>query len=167
MKAVGGAHRKGGRGFSLVEILVVLAVISVIASLSLPSVSALSRRHGAESAAREMLLTMRRARWQALSSGWPARIVISPRTVESPTRYVVEGDGAGGWLPAGETRSLAASVGLAFTGPSTKYFYPDGTCSMGSIILTGDGGARWRLSLNPATGRARLYCDERGTGRER
>jgi hypothetical protein len=37
---------------------------------------------------------------------------------------------------------------------------------MGSIILTGPGGARYRLSLNPATGRVRLYRGKEEVGDE-
>ena len=167
MKVVGGTFCTGDRGFSLVEVITVLAISSLVVVLALPSVGAFSRRHSAETAARELLLAMRQARWQAISSGWPARVAIFPRTSGSPARYAVEGEDAGGWFPVGAARSLDGSVCLALTGPSKKYFYPNGTCSMGSVLLTGEGGARWRLSLNAATGRTRLYCEEGRAASER
>ena len=54
---------------------------------------------------------------------------------------------------------------LAVAGPTEKVFYPDGTCSFGSITLRAEAGAAYRCTLAPATGRVRLYRGDRGAER--
>jgi hypothetical protein len=70
----------------------------------------------------------------------------------------------GSWVTEGEDRRIAAGVVLAVAGPAEKVFNPDGTCSFGSITLRGAGGAVYRCTLAPATGRVRLYRGDREAG---
>ena len=63
----------------------------------------------------------------------------------------------GVWIPDGEGHRIPERIGVDTTGPPVKVFNPNGTSSMGSVLLSGPGGRSCRLSLNPLTGRVRFY----------
>ncbi len=62
----------------------------------------------------------------------------------------------GGWRLTGTVILPREVTAIRMIGPIRKEFNPDGTCSTGSILLSG-GGRSWRISLTSATGRARIY----------
>jgi hypothetical protein len=76
-----------------------------------------------------------------------------------------EREDGGSWVTEGEERRIPAGTVLAVAGPMEKVFNPDGTCSIGSITLRGEGGAVYRCTLAPATGRVRFYRGGREAGR--
>jgi prepilin-type N-terminal cleavage/methylation domain-containing protein len=156
----------GRNGYSLPELVVVLSIAALAAAVAFPGLLVFSSEGRPGPAAREMLLTMRMARWKALSSGCRTRLAIYGRNGEEKARYVVEREEESAWVAEGGTHSIPEGVEVKTTGPALKVFYPNGTCSMGSVILTGTGGTRYRLSLNPATGRARLYRGGEEVGNE-
>jgi prepilin-type N-terminal cleavage/methylation domain-containing protein len=156
----------GTRGYSLLELIVVLSIVALAAAIALPDLQIFSGAGRPGHAAREMLLTMRMARWKALSSGRGTRLAIYGREAGESARYVVEREEGSGWVAEGRAHLLPAGIEVRTTGPARKVFYPNGTCSLGSVIFTGPGGARYRLSLNPATGRVRLYRGEEEVGNE-
>ncbi len=154
----------GKGGYSLLELVVVLSIAALAAVISFPSLRIFSGEGRPGPAAREMLLTMRMARWKALSSGRGARLAIYEQKADESARYVVEREKGSAWVVEGRPHFLPGGVEVKTTGPALKVFYPNGTCSMGSVIFSGPGGARYRLSLNPATGRIRLYRGEEEVG---
>jgi type II secretory pathway pseudopilin PulG len=156
----------GKSGYSLLELVTVLSLVALTAAISFPSLRIFSGEGRPGPAAREMLLTMRLARWKALSSGRGARLAIYGLTGGESARYVIEREDGSGWVTEGRDHPLPDGVEVKTTGPEQKVFYPNGTCSMGSVILTGPGGVRYRLSLNPATGRVRIYRGEEEVGNE-
>ena len=82
-------------------------------------------------------------------------------------RYAVEREADGRWMHEGPPRRLPEGITLRTTGPAEKVFNPNGTCSFGSVILEGPDGVVCRLSLNPATGRVRLYRNGKERGGDR
>ncbi len=156
----------GTDGYSLLELVVVLSIAALVAAISLPGLQLFSGAGRPGPVAREMLLTMRMARWKALSSGCRTRLAIYGQSGDESARYVVEREEGSAWVADGGVHPLPDGVEVRTTGPALKVFYPNGTCGMGSIILTGPGGVHYRLSLNPATGRVRLYRGEKEVGDE-
>ena len=156
----------GNGGYSLLELITVLAVIALAGAIAFPGMRGYPAYGRPGPAAREMLLTMRMARWKALSSGRGTSLAIYGRETGEGPRYVLEREEGSGWVAEGRSHPLPDGVEVRTTGPARKVFYPNGTCSLGSVILTGPGGARYRLSLNPATGRVRLYRGEEEVGNE-
>lgn len=155
-----------GSGFTLTELVVTLSCAALAAALFSPHLKTLSRGQETGAAARELLLTMRRAHWAAVLSGGRTRVATFPGLGDAAPWYVVEKEEGGAWVPEGEARRLPESVRLTVTGPPKKVFNPNGTCSMGSLHLQGAGGRRYRLALNPLTGRVRIYRGDREIGRE-
>lgn len=142
-------------GFTLVELTVSLTIMAILVALSLGSAAAVSSRWRAREGADLALGALRRARWQAITGG-----------VEQSVTAVADSGGTWRllvWRREGSGWRLVTSVGLPrdvtgvrMTGPARKEFNPDGTCSTGSLLLTG-GGRSWRISLTSATGRVRIY----------
>jgi len=154
----------GRAGVTLLELVVVLSIVALAAAVTVPSIASLRRSGEAGAAAREMLLTMRAARWRAIVTGSPTRIVTFARQGDSAVWYVVERQDGAVWIPEGAGHRIPEGVRVSTTGPAVKHFTPRGTSSMGSVVFQAAGGGSYRLSLNPVTGRARLYRGESEVG---
>lgn len=70
----------GGRSFTLVELLLVVAIIALAAALVLPRLGPSARRIGAGSASYDLLWLLRQARWWSLSSGQICLVRLTPAT---------------------------------------------------------------------------------------
>ncbi len=147
----------GRPGFTLMEVLVALSLAALATALFTPHLRTFSRRNETAAAAREMMLCMRSAHWKAILSGCRVRLSTFSRKGDPALRYVIEKDEDGLWIPEAVDHRIPEGVLMRATGPGTKIFNPDGTSSMGSVILEGAGGASYRLALNPLTGRVRFY----------
>lgn len=95
---------RSARGFTLVELLVVLAIAALVLTLSIPALLDLVARQRLEGEARELTLLLRRARQEALTRGLPA---------------VVERDG-------GDFQAFVDLHGPALTDPPDGLFNPVG-----------------------------------------
>jgi general secretion pathway protein H len=126
-----------GRGFTLIEMLVVLAVTALMAGLAFPALERALRGQAFESAADATELGLRQTRADAIRSGRPTRFALGP-----DRRSIVREGGAPVELPA------AIAITLPTQGVT---FFGDGTASGGTITLTGSGRTR-RLAINPGSG---------------
>lgn len=71
-------HNRAGSGFSLVELLVVVAIIAVVSLVAAPWFVRISQRNQLRSAAREVQSTLLAARMTAARGGVPASVRITP-----------------------------------------------------------------------------------------
>jgi general secretion pathway protein H len=117
-------------GFTLLELLVVLAVIGLIAGLAAPRFSALAQP-SLRQVATDIALELRATRLQALRSG---------RVVEL--------------APAALAARLPASVSLAAAPAAPLVFYPDGRSSGGRWQVA-DGSSTATLEIDWLTGAVR------------
>ena len=121
------------RGFTLIEMLVVLTVLALVSSLAFPAVERAFARERFRAAGAELEQRLHAARASAIAGG-------------TATRFDP------GALPQG----------LALDGPRGGIvFYPDGSANGGQLVLGAvntDGGPRqFRLAIDGVTGRiARL-----------
>lgn len=159
-----------GDGYSLVEMMLVCAVVAITASVAIPVARAGLDRSRGWSGARYVVTRLVRAR--ALAIGRAAAVAV---------RF--EDDGAATTLSSFAdtnrngvlTRDIDAAVDVRLDGPvqfSSLYpgvtlgldpgaprlfsFSPDGTATTGSVYVTGREGTRFAVRVLGATGRVRL-----------
>jgi prepilin-type N-terminal cleavage/methylation domain-containing protein len=73
------------RGFSLVELMVVMAIVAILALAIAPWFAKLSQRNTVKSATQEVSITLAAARLRAVKRNLPASVVITPPT--GPNQY--------------------------------------------------------------------------------
>jgi len=142
----------GARGFTLVELLVVLAIAGLLLATTPPLVSAVLPGVQLKAAAREIAATLRLTRELAIARGQPVAWMFD---VERGG-YWIEGDGRGGRLPSGlRLKLVAAAEELRDERHGAIRFYPDGTASGGRVLLA-RGPRGYQVGVEWLTGRVRL-----------
>lgn len=134
------------RGFTLFELLVVVVLVGVAASILAIGIGKGVAKANERSALAHMLSALRSARVQAIATGQPAqaRFDLDGRRVMAPGRKPEA------WPRDFDVRlQTARDLGAAFE------FYPDGAASGGNILVS-RGQARWRIDVNWLTGTVTL-----------
>lgn len=78
-------------GFTLVEMLVVLAIIALVAAAAAPGLANRYRTTGVEASANEIIARFRASRTLAIASAKPQRIVVDPqaKTIQFDERHTI------------------------------------------------------------------------------
>lgn len=126
--------RRGAQGFTLLELLVVLALIAFFASISLVIGSRSSERAALKRDVSLFATTARRARAEALSLGAPLDLII-----DAGARTYDAGAAGRGSLTSGRIAELVTARELmSETSRGVIRFYPDGSTSGGRVVIIGD-----------------------------
>lgn len=147
----------GEAGFTLLELIVVLAIVAAATLLALPSAERSRRGLTVATTAAELAATLNAARAEAVRSNREQRVTIDL----AGRRFHVEGLGTGHTLPReiGVTYTVPAGeqadAGLAFF-----RFRPDGSSSGGEIRLA-TARQSARLEVDWLTGRTRIAWGQR------
>jgi general secretion pathway protein H len=132
------------RGFTLIELVVVLAIIGLMLGLVLPLIGRSVPGAALGTATREVRIALRNARITAITQG---------RAV------AFQGDPAGGYWLDRRYHPLAAAAethaGLRVAGGAPIVFFASGGSSGGRVVIDGAAGKR-ELAVDAVTGRARL-----------
>ena len=139
---------RSSKGFTLIELVVVLVLISVAAAISLPSVGRGIETLRIRSEAGGIVAFLRHARQQAITSFRSQTISFDPA---SHTLSLTEE----GSEIAQIARSISKDLWIFADPPAQTSitFSPQGFSSGGSFLLEGPGGRRYRIMVNPMTGR--------------
>jgi type II secretion system protein H len=154
----------GNRAFTLIELILVLALLVVITSIAAPAVSRFVRGRALDSEARRLSALMHAAQARAVSEGAPMMLWVNAPT--GAYGMSAETSGQNGDPKAEELAvdsTLAIAVVNASTGVQTTFnnlpaikFLPDGTVDENSpqtLKLTdSDGFARWVKETKLRTG---------------
>ena len=144
-------RRDSGRGFTLVELLVVLAIMAAVAALLTPMLRIGRASAELRTASNEMLTAMRIARSAAIAHNRTVALVVDPKV----NRYAA----------AQREHALPRSIGIAAAnlwpvegreGLGAVYFFPDGSASGGEIDLI-SGNVAGAIVVDWFTGLASVH----------
>lgn len=147
------ALRTPARGFTLIELMVTVAVLAVVMSLAVPSFKALLETQRMRAAAFDLMADLTLARNEAVKRGALATpVTLSPTSGDS-THW------ESGWSVTVGTevvsRKSAVGAGVTFTGPTSITFDPSGRVSNSTSVvrfaLANSSANRSRcISLDPS-----------------
>ena len=147
----------GQLGFTATELMVALAVASVLMTLAVPGFAALARSAGLSSAANELLTALHIARASAVLRGAPVAVCL---TADDRTCVAVPDSAATGWLVFVPDGSAAVSRPAAVGEVLSRFRLPDRlTVSASRPTVT-----FWPVTRAAATSTFDL-CDLAGAGR--
>lgn len=146
MKNFGLKHKK--RGFTLIEVLCCLIIISIVSSIALPSINNFRSSERCKAEASLLVAYIRQAKYDALQEGCTNRIVFDPndhqffkvqtyRPVSNPDNRVFNGSDIPdyedvNWESIGDSEEIEINsvvemeLGPMFKNRPVLYFQPDG-----------------------------------------
>lgn len=136
-------------GFSLIELLVVMAILGVLAGLVTARVSSPNEATVLKTESRKLIAHLRATRSKALAESE----IYSVMTTDEGKGYAIRPGEEIVILTGAISLELSSTnmpAGLSGSVPSIT-FYPDGSTSGGTIILSGSNGKR-EISVNWITG---------------
>lgn len=139
--------RSRGRGFTLLEIVVVMVIIAAAMLLGVMATSGGTERMQLHSSTKQIAANLRYTRAQAIATGMPQRFTIDPR-------------GHAWQAPNGRQGKIPAALDVQFTGArqvqpqagvGSIVFFDDGASTGGRVQL-GSGSAAWNVDVSWLTG---------------
>lgn len=150
-----GARPSGPRGFTLIEIVVVLAILAVATALVLPSVGRGTESLRLRSEAGRVAALLRQARLQAVSQRRATRVTLDP---VRNTAAMIAGD------PDHPPRLVELPAGLrlrAVTGGESVSFSSRGVTRETRWLVEAAGGRRLAIDVEAITGRVTVGREPR------
>jgi general secretion pathway protein H len=149
----------GDGGYTLLELVVVMALLALLMGLVLPGLMRTAKKEGVRSNLRQLTTILRLARSQAATSHRRVRVFLNKEN----GRYWLEGSNRQGDLAGmrlGDTR-------LVWEGVDRRQgyiaFYSDGTSSGGKLVMTDPTGRVYSLDVEIITGKVTLKSVEEQT----
>lgn len=155
-------RRPDNRGFTLLELIIVLMVIALVLAVSYPSLSRGTAALSLRTTGRDILNTFRHAREKAVTEQTAMRITVDRENQK--LRLTDDfGEGTREYLLPDNVRIERVVLGgtEAFDASSSVRFLPNGSSDTVEIILQSRTGAFLRVVSDPITGGA---CIRPGPG---
>ena len=122
----GAARKSGERGISIVEMLIVVAMISIVATFAVMRIGTAQRAMGLTNSAREFMGWLEKARLDSLRRHPMSSAEMASITINSATSYSITIDQNGdGTLDPQRTFTMPGTHGATFAGitiPTTIYY---------------------------------------------
>jgi len=146
------------RGFTLIELVVVMVIIAIGALLLVPNLGAWLPNFRLRSATRDIVSTMRAAQMKAVSHNAQYRVNLDEAEIGVARSYILQHHSGGVWVNDGALQTLPDGVTLNIDQlPAGRVmFNPNSTSSAGSVTLQNRRGLFRKITITPATGRIRI-----------
>ncbi|BBD40256.1 type II secretion system protein GspH [Aminobacter sp. Y103A] len=134
-------------GFTLVELLVALAIVALVAALAFPSIQASSRSQNAETISREIVSRLRVSRTMAIARASPQSIVIAPgaRQIRFPDSSLLS-------IPQEvELTIVTGQETVRAESEAVLAFLPNGSATGADLFLK-DAASEVKIEVNWLTG---------------
>jgi len=144
------------RGVTLIELIIVMVIIAIGATLLVPAIGSWIPHYRLRSATRDIVSTMRTAQMKAVSTNTEHRV----RFFNANRNYILERKvDENNWPPEGAQQTLPTGVGITVSTNNFE-FSPKSTATAGNVTLTIQRGAQVigqrRIIVASATGRIRI-----------
>ena len=149
------------RGFSLLELILVLVVISVVAAVTYPAMSRGRTAFHLRAVSRDVISSLRYARevavtqqkvMIALIDGQSQRVTVSDEVGDGSRSFALPTDVA--------IQGMTGEGVEMLQGPLRIRFLPNGSADDAQIALKAENGASVRITMDPITGAARILTDQ-------
>jgi type II secretion system protein H len=171
-ESVPAARRRSRSGFTLIEIMIVVALIGLISATAIPSIYQLAKKTGLRRAISDLRDVCDNARREAILTGKEVTVMFYPidrkfgfSTSPAPAADHSTGESkpAVGLIPGTEsTGIIPEDIGLEMLDVNqSEYkdsewtrvrFYPNGTCDEMTIVYRTEDNEYRKLTLEPTTG---------------
>jgi prepilin-type N-terminal cleavage/methylation domain-containing protein len=151
--------RSGQNGFTLLEVVVVLALLALLLGLVMPGLQRTVKRERERSSMRQLTTALRLARSEAATSHKRVRLFLDLKT----QRYWLEGSNRQGFL----TGKRVGDPHLVWQDATRRRgyiaFYGDGTSSGGKLSIADSTGRQYNIEVEIITGKVSLKTVETQT----
>jgi prepilin-type N-terminal cleavage/methylation domain-containing protein len=150
------------KGITLIELIIVMVIIAIGATLMVPGIGAWLPNYRLRSATRDIVSTMRVAQMRAVSHNIEYAVSFNV----GGNSYILHRRNTGGcWDNDGDIQTLPAGIQInnitfpidpCLNNRPLAQFNPNSTSSSGSITLINTKGTTRRIVLTASTGRVRI-----------
>ena len=147
-------NHRGERGITLIELVVVMAIIAIGAVLVAPNIGSWIPNYRLRSATRDVVSTLRTAQMKAISNNTTYQVAFTQGT----GTYILQYQTTAGFVPDGVAQTLPPGIiisTITFPGNNAQ-FNTNSTASTGSITLKNAKGSTKQITLTTATGRVNV-----------